>query len=224
MVGAMGATGAQGATGETGAQGASTAGYVGATGATGATGEQGAVGATGAQGPTLYGPTGPTGRTGGTGDVGASGDQGSTGVTTAGVAGSTGYTGATGAAGSTGSQGNQGVAGIVGNWTAYKSYTFAYNDSQVQDVDTAKSVDVAAYLKANPSLQIGIDGSMDPNGTDPKDQGLSDRRVEAVRVSLIAAGVPANRIAIGAFGDVQNRRDRRVEVLFATNSSYAATN
>jgi hypothetical protein len=33
---------------------------------------------------------------------------------------------------------------------------------------------------------------------------------------LINAGVPSYKIKIGAFGDSQTRRDRRVEVLFAT--------
>jgi outer membrane protein OmpA-like peptidoglycan-associated protein len=53
-------------------------------------------------------------------------------------------------------------------------------------------------------------------GTDPKDQSLADRRIEAVRNSLIEAGVPAYKIKSGAFGDPATRRDRRVEVLFAT--------
>ena len=108
------------------------------------------------------------------------------------------------------------MAGIVGSWTSYRDYTFAYNDSRVQDSDAAKSAAIAAYLKDNPSLQLGLDGSMDPRGNDPKNQDLSERRVEAVRASLLEAGVPAYKIKVGAFGDAQVRRDRRVEVLFAT--------
>jgi outer membrane protein OmpA-like peptidoglycan-associated protein len=214
--GDTGATGATGATGMTGGQGASTAGYAGAQGATGATGAQGATGATGAQGSTTYGPSGATGATGGTGAQGVSGSEGAQGRTTAGVAGSTGFTGATGAQGNTGSQGDRGVAGIVGSWTSYRDYTFAYNDARVQDSDAAKSANIAAYMKANPSLQLGLDGTIDPRGADPKDQALSDRRVEAVRASLIDAGVPAYKIKVGAYGDSKTRRDRRVEVLFAT--------
>jgi outer membrane protein OmpA-like peptidoglycan-associated protein len=140
-----------------------------------------------------------------------------------GIAGANGATGATGAQGAVGAQGIAGVTGVVGTWTSYRNYNFAFNDSQIQDVDAAKSVDIAAYMQANPSLEIGIDGSMDPHGSDPKDQALDNRRVEAVRVSLIQAGVPANRIKIGAFGDAQNRQDRRVEVLFAS-TNYASTN
>ncbi len=71
-------------------------------------------------------------------------------------------------------------------------------------------------MKQNPSLQIGIDGSMDPRGSDPRDQNLSDRRVSAVRDALIQAGVPASKIQTGAFGDTGLTRDRRVEVLLKT--------
>jgi hypothetical protein len=40
--------------------------------------------------------------------------------------------------------------------------------------------------------------------------------VEAIRIALIQAGVPANRIKIGAFGDVASRHDRRIGMLLAT--------
>lgn len=108
------------------------------------------------------------------------------------------------------------MAGIVGTWTSYRDFNFAYNDDRIQNADSAKSGNIAAYLKANPSLQIGLDGSMDPRGSDPKDQDLSNRRVAAVRSALIDAGVPAYKIRTGPFGNAQTRRDRRVEVLFAT--------
>ena len=214
--GATGATGAQGDMGATGAQGASTAGYAGAQGATGATGAQGATGATGAQGSTTYGPSGAQGATGSTGSTGSTGNEGSKGRTTAGIAGATGNTGSTGSAGSKGSQGDKGVAGIVGQWTSYREYNFAYNDARVASADSVKTAGIAAYMKDNPSLQLGLDGTMAPNGSDPKDQDLRDRRVEAVRSHLVDAGVPSSRIKVGSFGDPATRSDRRVEVLFST--------
>jgi len=188
---------------------------VGPRGPDGATG---ATGATGAQGATTYGPTGAAGRTGGTGAQGVTGDEGSKGRTTAGVAGATGFTGSTGAQGDTGSKGDKGVAGIVGQWTSYRDYSFNYNDARVASADSVKTAGIAAYMRDNPSLSLGLDGSMDPNGADPKDQDLRDRRVEAVRSNLVEAGVPAHRIKVGSFGDPSTRRDRRVEVLFATSN------
>ena len=82
----------------------------------------------------------------------------------------------------------------------------------------SKVSEIATYMNQNPSLQVGIDGSMDPRGTDPRNQDLSDRRVEAVRSALIQAGVPAHKIQTGAFGDTQLTRDRRVEVLISTSN------
>lgn len=58
---------------------------------------------------------------------------------------------------------------------------------------------------------------MDPRGSDPRDQNLSDRRISAVRDALIQAGVPSYKIQTGAFGDTRLTRDRRVEVLIGTS-------
>lgn len=145
-----------------------------------------------------------------------SGYEGSKGSTTACVAGATGYTGSTGAQGDTGSQGNTGVAGIVGSWTSYRDYLFTTDSTQVQASDATKSAGIAAYLKANPSLQLGLDGRSERNANDSRSQELSARRVEAVRTALINAGVPSAKIRVGSFGDANTRRDGRVEVLFAT--------
>jgi hypothetical protein len=40
-------------------------------------------------------------------------------------------------------------------------------------------------------------------------------RVDAVRVALIDAGIPAARIETGTFGDPQARRDNQVAVLMS---------
>jgi outer membrane protein OmpA-like peptidoglycan-associated protein len=113
--------------------------------------------------------------------------------------------------------GKQGPAGVVDRWTSFREFMFAYDRADIQSSDTTKVSDIAIYMKENPSLQVGIDGSMDPRGTDPRNQNLSDRRVDAVRTALIHAGVPASRIKTGAFGDTSLTKDRRVEVLIITS-------
>ena len=117
-----------------------------------------------------------------------------------------------------GATGARGVVGLVEGWTSYREFLFDNDRSDLQAADSRKINEIAAYLKQNPSLQVGVDGSMDPQGTDPRNQGLSDRRVNAVRNALIQAGVPARRIQTGAFGDEELRRDRRVEVLISTSN------
>jgi OmpA-OmpF porin, OOP family len=77
-------------------------------------------------------------------------------------------------------------------------------------------------MAQNPSLEIGIDGSTNPEGGASTNQDLNNRRIEAVQNALINAGVPASKIQDGAFGDPQLRRDGRVEVLIATASSPPA--
>jgi outer membrane protein OmpA-like peptidoglycan-associated protein len=123
-----------------------------------------------------------------------------------------------GTVGSIGAQEDQGGPRIVGSWTSYREYNFSYNDASVASADLDKTAGIASYMRDNPALQLGLDGSMDPNGTDPKNQELTDRRVEAVRTNLVDAGVPSSRINVGTFGDPASRRDRRVEVLFSTTN------
>jgi outer membrane protein OmpA-like peptidoglycan-associated protein len=75
--------------------------------------------------------------------------------------------------------------------------------------------EIARYMKNNPSLTVGLDGSIDPLGSDPRNQDLSNRRVKAIRDALVQVGVPISRIQIGAFGDTHLQQDRRVAVLLS---------
>jgi outer membrane protein OmpA-like peptidoglycan-associated protein len=121
-----------------------------------------------------------------------------------------------GAAGATGAQG---PAGVIGKWVSYRDFWFETNQADLRSSETGKITDIATYLKENPSLQIAIDGSMDPAGKDRSEQALrdlSERRVNIIRDSLIKAGVPADKIKTGAVGDSRLRRERRVEVLLST--------
>jgi len=219
MAGARGATGAsgpagvQGAPGLTGAQGASIAGITGPTGPSGPMGAQGIAGQTGAQGATLIGPTGPTGSQGAAGSQGTSGQIGAQGYTMAGGVGASGTSGPVGVQGVVGPTGGQGPAGIVDRWTSYRVINFDYARSDLSASDKSTVSEIATYMTRNPSLQVGLDGYRDPTN-----QGLSDRRVGAVRDALIVAGVPSYKVQIGAFGDPQASRDRRVEVLLSTGT------
>jgi outer membrane protein OmpA-like peptidoglycan-associated protein len=136
----------------------------------------------------------------------------------AGIAGEAGRSGPAGVRGPIGSTGAQGPVGVVDRWTSFREFTFEYNAADIQAVDQGKVNDIAGYMNQNPSLQIGIDGSMAQGGSDPRDQNLSDRRVSAVRDALIQAGVPWYKIDTGAFGDTRLARDRRVEVLIKTGN------
>jgi outer membrane protein OmpA-like peptidoglycan-associated protein len=98
----------------------------------------------------------------------------------------------------------------------YRDFQFDYNQSDLQASETKKVSEIAQYLKNNPSLKVAIDGTMDPRGNDPRNQDLSDQRVDSIRDALINAGVPTSKIQLGAFGDTRLTRDRRVAVLVRT--------
>ena len=135
----------------------------------------------------------------------------------AGVAGSTGLIGGSGPQGPIGATGAQGPAGVVDRWISYRTFWFDYNTVNLRSSDNGQVSEIAEYMKQNPSLKLGIDGSI-PSGSNLSNQDLSDRRVSTVYNALINAGVQYSRIEKGAFGDAQLSRDRRVEVLLRTSN------
>jgi outer membrane protein OmpA-like peptidoglycan-associated protein len=178
------------------------------------------------------GPQGPIGMTGSQGSTGMTGSQGYTGMT--GSQGSTGMTGSQGSTGMTGSQGSAGVQGPAGNpavagtsWSSLKDFTFDYDRTDIRSFELNQPSEIAAYVRQNPSVRLGIDGSTDLlRGANQYNSGLSQRRIATVRDALIQAGVSADRIETGAFAaqrancnDSLERcaqRDGRVEVLVRT--------
>jgi outer membrane protein OmpA-like peptidoglycan-associated protein len=132
-----------------------------------------------------------------------------------------------GPAGPAGIAGVQGAPGAAAAWTSFKNFLFDFDKSDIRANDMSEVSDIAAYVKQNPSTKVGIDGHTDPRGTDKYNQALSERRVNAIRDALIKAGVPADKILTGAFGESRLicnqsteecwQRDRRVEVLISTS-------
>lgn len=92
----------------------------------------------------------------------------------------------------------------------------------------SKSTDIAAHVKQNAPMNLGIGGYADPRGTEQHNQGRSERRVNAIRDALVKAGVASNKIQTSAFGEQKPQcnestdacwqRDRRVDVGFRTGN------
>ena len=82
---------------------------------------------------------------------------------------------------------------------------------------------LAAYLQAGPAVAVRIEGHTDSQGEAPANQQLSQRRAEAVRDALAAAGVPRRQLqAVGRGEDAPiadnanaagRSRNRRVEII-----------
>jgi outer membrane protein OmpA-like peptidoglycan-associated protein len=121
-----------------------------------------------------------------------------------------------------------GAPGATGmRWTAFKDVLFDFDKSDLRANEQPEINEIASHLQQNPSVTVGIDGHADPRGTDRYNQALSERRVNAVKAALMKAGVPAEKIQTGAFGESRLKcndqteacwqRDRRVEVLMGNN-------
>jgi outer membrane protein OmpA-like peptidoglycan-associated protein len=156
-----------------------------------------------------------------------------------------GMAGATGPAGPAGAAGAQGPAGPIGpqamaasenryvsfgtgnNTAAFKDILFDTDKSDIRANEMSKITDIAAHVKQNAPMNVGIGGYADPRGTDQHNQGLSERRVNAIRDALVKAGVASDKIQTSAFGEQKPlcnestdacwQRDRRVDVGFRTD-------
>jgi outer membrane protein OmpA-like peptidoglycan-associated protein len=99
---------------------------------------------------------------------------------------------------------------VIDRWTLYRDFAFDSNRVDIRPSETNKVSEIALYMKANPSLKVGIDAFTQPSNA------LSDKRTSIVRDALINAGVAASRIEAGTFDDRKLTRDGRVAVMIRT--------
>jgi OOP family OmpA-OmpF porin len=93
-----------------------------------------------------------------------------------------------------------------GCW-AVKGLHFA-TDSAAIDAKGKKALDeVAAVLKKNPKLRVEIDGHTDATASDDHNRALSERRAEAARSYLVAAGIDKDRLEAKGFGEAKPAAD-----------------
>lgn len=93
-------------------------------------------------------------------------------------------------------------------WTSFRDFWFDSNRSELQAFASEQISDIANHVRRHPGQRVGIDGAIDPRRAE-----LANRRRISIRNALLRAGVPADRIETGDFGNPQLRRDLRVEVL-----------
>jgi peptidoglycan-associated lipoprotein len=77
---------------------------------------------------------------------------------------------------------------------------FEYDSSALSDDAKATLSAQAAFLAANPTLTVTVEGHCDERGTREYNLALGDRRASAARDYLVAQGVDSARIKTISFG------------------------
>jgi peptidoglycan-associated lipoprotein len=81
-----------------------------------------------------------------------------------------------------------------------KDVFFEYDAATIGDEQKAAMDADVAWLRAHPGTKVVIEGNCDERGSVEYNLGLGDRRAQAVKDYLVAAGVSANRIATISYG------------------------
>ncbi|HEX7741242.1 MAG TPA: OmpA family protein [Sphingobium sp.] len=95
--------------------------------------------------------------------------------------------------------------------------TFAYDSAAVQPQFQPTLNDVSSVLAQYPKTYIDVYGHTDSNGSDAYNQGLSERRAQAVGGYLTSHGVQSARIATRGFGETQPIASNETEAGKASN-------
>ncbi len=99
---------------------------------------------------------------------------------------------------------------------------FDFDKTELKSESFAELERVIEFLRENPSVNISFDGHTDGQGTDEYNDNLSQRRADAVRSYVTAAGVDTKRVLAKGYGkrnpvadnttDEGRARNRRVEM------------
>ncbi len=106
---------------------------------------------------------------------------------------------------------------------AFERVYFDYDESYLNGKARVSLNRVARFLRENPETELEIWGHADANGSNPYNDGLSERRCKAVEAYLISKGIAADRLSILPLGerlplasnatDEGREQNRRVELV-----------
>lgn len=94
---------------------------------------------------------------------------------------------------------------------------FDLDKAIVKGEDMGKVQTVAAFLKANPTHDVLVEGHCDERGTESYNLSLGDRRALAVREALIGAGAPAERVHTISYGESRPVDSSKNNAAYAKN-------
>jgi peptidoglycan-associated lipoprotein len=78
---------------------------------------------------------------------------------------------------------------------------YDFDKSNIRDDQKARLEGNADFLKANPRLDIRIEGNCDERGTNEYNMALGERRAQSAKKYLVNLGVPMHRINTMSYGE-----------------------
>ena len=100
---------------------------------------------------------------------------------------------------------------------------FALNKHQLDEKARATLDGQAAWLNANPSVSVTVEGHCDERGTRDYNLALGDRRANAVKDYLIMLGINASRVKTISYGKERPRALGSNEAAWAQNRRSETT-
>jgi len=100
---------------------------------------------------------------------------------------------------------------------ALKPIFFAFDKSDIRPDDARVLDATAAYLKANPSQQVLIEGHCDERGTAEYNLALGERRAKSAMNYLVSNGIEPGRITTISYGKERPVCSERAESCWSRN-------
>lgn len=94
---------------------------------------------------------------------------------------------------------------------------FDTGKAELKQDGTATVKEIAAMLRANPALKLGVEGHTDNVGDAASNKKLSEARARSVMAAIVAAGIDASRLTAAGFGQEKPVADNRTEAGRAKN-------
>ena len=94
---------------------------------------------------------------------------------------------------------------------------FEYDSSSLTSMAKVLLAEKAAWLKANPSAMITIEGHCDDRGTIEYNLALGERRATAAKIYMVNLGVSSNRMATISYGEEKPVDTAKTEAAYQKN-------
>jgi OOP family OmpA-OmpF porin len=78
---------------------------------------------------------------------------------------------------------------------------FAFNSAVINEIGVKDLFNAIRFLREHPNTVAEIEGHTDSVGSDDYNQGLSERRADAIKLAIVNSGIDASRLSTVGYGE-----------------------